>query len=185
MRQLTARVKAALRTPPIRPALLVGIDHPDGLLHYWSGSGPLSYSGNNYLGAGQLGGVRGIQSTSELRIGQTELYMSGVPESEIAGLINQLRNREATVDLVLLDEFGEVIPDPIRKAEIRLDKESVSTDLNGVVTLGLSGQQGLWQLERALSVSWTKEEQQETYPTDTGFDMIPDLADRQVNWTRT
>lgn len=185
MRQLTARVKAALRTKPVRPAVLAYIDHPDGALYYWNGTGTLTYNGNDYLGVGLIGGVRGVQSTSELRISQTELFVSGVPESRIDDLSGQLRNREATIDVVLLDERGDVIPDPIRMATITLDNDAVQVDGNGMVTFAVSGQQGLWQLERALAVSWTKEEQEQTYSGDTGFDMIPDLADRQVTWTLT
>ena len=39
------------------PCLLADIDHPDGMVHVWTGLGTLVYGGNTYLGVGILGRV--------------------------------------------------------------------------------------------------------------------------------
>jgi len=185
VRDLNARTYAAMKGQPVNPAVLVTIDHPTAMLYLWSGTGDLSYGGNTYQGVGLFAGIDGVVSDTTLRIWEVQLFLSGVPSTALDAVETSLRNKACTIDIAFLDERGAVIEDPIRMADPTLDHPVINVDENGMHTLIIKGQLGLWQLERVLAVSWTTEEQQDTYPTDVGFDLIPLLADKEVTWTLT
>jgi len=185
MRALTARTYAAIKGTPVFPVVLVTIDHPTAMLYLWSGTGPLVYGGNTYSGVGLFAGVEGVTSDSNIRIWEVQLFLSGVPADALDAIETSLKNKACTIDIAFMDKERNVLPDLIRMAEPTLDAPIVAVDEGGLHTLVLNGQLGLWQLERILAVSWTTEQQQDVYSTDTGFDMIPELADKEVTWTLT
>lgn len=185
MRSITSKVYAALKSAPVHPVVLVEIDHPDGYLYLWSGTAPLSYGGNTYDGAGLVAGISVAETSSQLRIWDAQMFLSAVPTDELEIIDAAIRNRKASIFIAFLNAEGNVIPDPVPLFEITMDNQAISVGEDGSHTIIINGQLGLWQLERVLSVSWTKEEQDPVYTGDTGFDLIPTLADKEVTWTRT
>ncbi len=187
MRNLSARQKRALRAHPVRFAYLADIDHPDGRVRLWSGAGELPHDGFVWKGIGALGAIQDVQSTSELRILVTDLILTNVPTEDLVTVNTNVRNRKADISYVLLDERRRVIGDSIPIQSINMEYQSAEVGQDGKSTITIHGTVGLVELRRPTKVAWTPEEQKRRFPavTDTGFDDVAALVDREVVWRET
>lgn len=184
MALLTARMREALEAK--RPLiLLVEIDHPDGLVYVWSRQGDLSYDGKVWKGLGILGRISPMGTTANVLIKEVVFNLAGVPAESLAFLSDNIRNRIARVWIGALENKRKVIADPIQIMEARLDYQDFSVEDDKTATVKLHGQVGFWTLERAIDIVWSPEEQKRTYPLDTGLDLIPSLATKEVVWRLT
>lgn len=162
-------------------ALIAQIEHPDGTLYAWTGVGTLSYNGQDYVGAGRLGQVSPVRSTSDLAIQEITFSMSGVNATDVARLSSSVRNGQAQVWLVALDG-GRVVADPYQVIDAIEDFQTLEVGDDGSVSLNIVARNGFYTLERALQESWTAEDQKQLYPTDSGLDMIASLVNQDVQW---
>ncbi len=184
MRQLTAEMKAALKSRSLRYALFVQIDHPNGMARLWTGVGTIQWAGETWRGIGTIGGVSGVEASGQITIQTVELVLSGVSRSEIASFLEgEIKGREAKIWWAALSEQSTVVPDPVLLSVLSLDTRTYAIADDGSVTLKLTGQLGLWQLERPLAWAWSSEQQKLLYPDDTGFDLIPGLINQKLAWT--
>lgn len=181
---LTARMQQAIKEG--RPLyLLAAIDHPDGFVYLWSGTGDLVWDGNTYVGRGALGSLGQIEESSELEIGQRVMTLKGVDPEATQFLAANVRNRTATFWLACLDRQGKVIRDPYLLEEVLMDGQSLPVDEQGRVSVQITAYSGFWNLERAQDIAWSTEEAKLDYPDETGFDMIPSLVNKETKWTLT
>lgn len=184
MRQLTAELKASLKSRSLCFALLVQVDHPAGMARLWTGVGPLQWSDETWRGIGTIGGVSGVESSGQISIQSVDLTLSGVSREAIAEFLDgEIKGRVARIWWAAISDQGTVIPDPILCAVMSLDTRTYSIADDGGITLKISGQLGLWQLEKPLAWAWSSEQQKLTYPDDTGFDDIPGLINQKLAWT--
>lgn len=184
---LTARMKEHVLAG--RPLYLAAeIDHPDGLVYIWAGTGDLTYDGHLWKGRGALGEILPVESKTELSINDVRLVLAGV-SAQAAELLEDMdvRNRVATAWLFGLDRSHHVIADPFLLGEMRMDTMNIESTDQGAVGLVISAHMGLWTLERAQNLAWTAEQQKEDFPatTDTGFDLIPGLESKEILWRLT
>lgn len=165
--------------------LLADIDHPDGMVHVWSGIGTLVYNNISYTGIGILGRVTPIGSTMESVISDFKIELRGVPQTAAQFLNRDVRNRPADIWYGALDKQGKVIPEPYLVCNGIMDYQELQVAEDGSATISITVIGGLWTLDTALNQAWTTEEQIKIYPGDTGLDSLPALVNKQVNWTRT
>lgn len=186
MRALTADQVEALRTPPIRPATLVDIDHPKLRIRAWSGTGDLDWNGVVFKGLGLVAGVSAVRSTQEIRIQRVRYMIRALPK-DVQDLINvNVRNRQALQWLALLDDnhrIGRAQPIPVNDS--RLDRQVFSLDGAGRADLSIEAINGIRKLEIASSLRWTPEDQKVDHPSDIGLDRVYLYQNREVTWTRT
>lgn len=184
---MTSRMQAALRAR--RPLLLMAaIDHPDGMVYVHTGIGTISYNGQNWIGVGIFGEVGPVVISTETVIQEVTFTLSGVEdEDESLQFLNaNVRNRLATVWLACLDEAGQVVRDPFQIMEAQMDYQTFdANEESGEVTIQIVARAGFYTLERAIDESWSPEDQKARYPADTGLDLVPGLADKDIIWTRT
>lgn len=166
-------------------ALLAEIDHPDGLVHYWTGLGTLEYNGDSFTGIGKLGGVTPVNYSSDVSIQELSFILTGVPPDVATWISAEIRNRSALVWLATLDTSGRVIADPLQIVDAILDYQTLQVDENGSGTLTLKARSGFYTLERAIDEVYSSEDQRRRYPNDSGCDMISDLQQQDVIWTPT
>lgn len=187
MRDLTARQKAALRTTGNTVATLVAMDLPDGTLYAWSGTGILDHGGHEWLGAGLVAGVTGVQSSTEPSVSNIGFVLTGVPSDALQVATEDLKGYTATCYHAIMTPDRRVIDDALVGDIADLNyQESQGTD-DGTFTTVVMGQSGFWQLENASNRLWTPEQARADYPdgSDTGFDLLAELEDYEVTWTRT
>ena len=178
---ITARMRAALEAG--RPlALIAEIDHPDGVVRVWSRTGTLTWGGHEWAGLGILGRIAPIGTSKALAINEVSFQLAGVPQKALEFLGANIRNRIATVWLAAIGPRRKVVPEPFQVMEARLDYQTYAVDDNGLASIALNGQVGLWTLERALDLVWSREEIIKTYPDESGLDLIPALAQKDIIW---
>lgn len=178
----SARMRQALRAgSPL--VLLAEIDHPDGLVNVWSGIGSLTYDSKTWIGLGRLGQVTGAESSTEVAIGQFGLELRGIPAEAAGWLGDNVRNRVAQVWLGCLERPRAIVADPELILDGLLDLQILRAQEDGLVTLRLEGQRGIWNLGRGQAVAWSPEEQIKTYAGDTGLDLIYSLVNKDIRWT--
>lgn len=183
-RPLTSRMAEAIRRR--RPlALLAEIEHPDGTARFWTGVGPLFWSGYTWTGSGTLGQVTPIRHTSDLTIQEINFVMAGVDPAVVATLADDVRNRVGKVWLACLGDGNAVIKDPYRIVDAELDYQSFAAAEDGTVSISITARTGFYTLERALDEAWTTEEQKLLYPNDSGLDLIPSLQNQDIQWKPT
>lgn len=181
---LTYRMAQALRAR--RPlALLAAIGHPAGTARFWTGIGPLQWGGYSWTGSGALGSIAPIKHTSAIAIQEINFAMSGVDPQVVAGLSDSVRNLGGQVWLACMGSNHAVVPDPYQIVDAVLDYQSLSAAADGTVSISITARTGFYTLERAIDEAWTTEEQKLTYPTDSGFDLIPSLQNQDIQWTPT
>lgn len=188
-RAITFETRQALAARVVRPAWLIEIEWPEPAqtINLWTGVGSLAWDGKTWIGFGLVGGLTGIGKTDvETQIQQVTFTLSGVNPADLGTIENvSIKGSEATVWMALLTPDRRVIPNPLQMAIIDLDTLTDRIQQDGTATIVLTGQTGFWTLRQPLAKYWTTEEQQATYPDDTGFDLIPGLVNKQIAWTRT
>jgi hypothetical protein len=166
-------------------ALLAEIDHPSGIARFWTGLGLLNWNGFVWTGAGTLASVAPISHSSDLTIQEINFGMSGVDPSIVAGLGDNVRNLSGKVWLACLGYGNAVISDPFQIVDSLLDYQSFSAQADGSVAISITARTGFYTLARSLDEAWTTEEQQLTYPLDSGLDLISGLQAQTIQWTQT
>ena len=187
MKTVSIAVEAALLSKAVRYAFLAEIDTADGLTHFWSGVGTLSYNSYSWLGLGLLGRISGMGETAEIRVAETSYELSGVDPAnpELAKFLEQpVRGYLAKCWLAFMDENWAVIPDPIQIDETILDTASTRDGEDGTTTLVLTGHSAIFDFRQRRARSISHEEHLKDYPASTGFSRMPtEVADKTVIWT--
>lgn len=166
-------------------AFLVDVDHPDGPGYFWSGLGALEYDGKTYTGAGLLGGIELSRKSTDLRIDEIKLFLSGLPSDapELVSLSEDVRNREASIRMVAISDRGKVMGSMLL-AECLLDVQKTMISDTGDARLEVTGQTGFWTLERSTDTAYSREDAIRVYPNETGFDFIPILRNKDTKWSQ-
>lgn len=188
MKSVSIAVEAALLSKSMRYGFLAEIETADGLTYFWSGPGTLSYDGQSWIGLGALGRISGMGETAEVRTTETRYELSGISNNTALSsfLEEPVRGLLAKAWFAVMDDQGQVIPDPIQIDETLLDTATVATAEDLISTLILVGTSAIFDFRRPKTLGITNEQQELDYPGDTGFDRVPtEVADKQISWTDT
>lgn len=183
-RPLTARMAAAMKAGRPRVAL-AEIDHPTGAFYGWTGVGDKIWNGVTYTGIGTLGRVTPIQSTNDLAVQDITFELSGVDADALALIEGSVKNGVGRLYLACLDDYENIIADPYLLIDSELDVQDFEAGNDGTCTIKITGHNGFWQLERQLNEVWSTENQKQTYPNDTGLDLLASLENQDIAWTVT
>lgn len=183
-RSITAAALNAIDASVVRPAFLVFFDFPSGAVYAWTGQGTLSHGGNDYLGMGSLLGFGSIAETADTTANGLEVTLSGIDSNLLSDVINdEYQGAAAQVDLALLDEDLNVIPDPINEFKGLLDKATVrDTGKTSVISLQIESR--LVDILRPRQWRYTDADQQLLHPGagDKAFEFVPKIQNVNIQW---
>lgn len=176
----------------VRRAALISRALPDDDLQRVSSRGflyPAREETDVWTGAGVLGSITTAARTTELRIDEVRLSLSGVDPHDLAEVSVEIRNRPAWTWLAIIGPDRKVIGEPLLLDEILLDYAIEGLADNGTSVITLIGQAGFWTLERATESAWSREEAVLKWGTDsagnpveTGYDYITSLKIKDTSW---
>jgi hypothetical protein len=180
---LDLKFTQALKRRTASLCILCEVDHPDGVVRLWSGIGALQYGGHTWAGAGVLGSITTAARTSELRVDEVRLSLSGVNAHDLAEVSMEIRNRIAKTWLAAVAPGNQVVG-VLLLDEILLDYATESIAENGQAVITLIGQAGFWTLERSTETVWSPQEAALRWGegVETGFDYIPSLRMKDTTW---
>lgn len=182
-RDLTSEVLAAL-APGSRPreALFLQGDFASGILRLWTGLGPIDWDGHTWAGAGDLVAISPIEETNTVTASGVTVSLSGVGTDQVALAIDEARQgAPGHIWLALLDDAGQIIPNPIYLFGGQLDVPQID-DTGDTCRISITYESQLIDLQRPRVRRYTHEDQQITHPGDRGFEFVTTIQTREVQW---
>ena len=149
------------------------------VIRLWTGTGTLSYEGNDWVGSGELLTVSAIEETSEIAVRGATLKLSGIP-SEILSLAlsEPYQGRECNIYFGTFDAGTPTLVQIFTGYMDLMDIEENAETCN----IELSAENRLIDLERARVARFTSGYQKSVYPGDLGLDFVESLQDRPISW---
>ena len=186
IRALTSGMQTAIAAGTVRPVIFFeGIfdsGGSDSYLRLWTGLGTIAWSGHNWIGAGELMGIGNIDETTDLSAVGFTITLNGMPSVDIGLALNDIRQgRAGKLWLGCFDASGNLIADPYPLRRGRLDY-SVVDESGDTCTVRIQYEDRLIDQERPRECRYTSADQQIDYPADLGFEFVPNLQDKQIQW---
>ena len=185
-RNITTAFNNAIKSDVIRPILAVELEISDGTLRFWNGYGNLTMTAGGssklFLGTGDLLNISSIEETSTLKMNGITISLGGIKSSLISSILSaQYTNRLGTVYMGLFDNNKNVIADVYTLFQGKMDVANIQEGPEtSVIQINIESR--LVQFELPLNRMYTLEDQQIDFPSDIGFEFIPDLQDKEIIW---
>jgi hypothetical protein len=182
-RALDADLEAQIDADSLAPIQLVeiGTSDPDNPVRAWSGLGDLIWNGATYIGTGIYGKVSAIEETNELKAGGVVFELSGVPSELLAVSLSSMRwGRSAKVWFAALDG-NRMVGEPYQMFAGLTDVPEIVDD-GSTVTIRITAENRLIDLERPRERRYTPEDQKITDASDLGFSFVAGLQDWNGVW---
>jgi hypothetical protein len=205
-RPISVTFDQVLNQSAVVPYILVEMLFDSGPIRLWTGLNDLVFNGNTYTGAGTLLSLSSVEETAEISAKGISVSLSGLDSSIISlALAEQYQNRRAniyfgvigTTNYILLQDGSYLIDfnnDKFVQNDTSLNEfvtqfsglidQMTINDTGEVITVSVSIESRLIDLERARVWRYTSEDQKRVYPTDKGFDFVNDLKTKTLNWGR-
>ena len=185
-RNITSAFNTAITNTVVRPIFAVELDLSTGILRFWNGLGDITMtaggSSQTFTGLGDLMSISAIEESTSVKANNVSMSLSGIKSSLISSALGaNYTNRNASVYIGLFDTSKNVIADVYTIFKGKMDVMQISEDGDtSVVTLKCENR--LITLDRANERRYTLEDQKIDFPSDLGFEFIPDLQDKQIVW---
>lgn len=168
----------------------IEMDFPSGVVRLHNRTGTIRWGSESpipsWLGVGKLGTIEMVQEDAELRPNSVRLSLSGVDAALVtAAMTEAYHGREVAIyDGFLNVDTLALVANPEVRFRGVMDYMTVDLGTNvGTITLTCESELARWQRERSLL--YTHESQQLLYIGDRGFDMVPTVQSRTVDWSQT
>lgn len=179
-RSLAAGFASALQGSAIQPIILVELKFDSGAVRLWSGIGNITYGGFSYIGAGTLLAISSMEDTADIAAKGITISLSGInPQALSIALTEKYQNRTANIYFSL----SGMVSDAVQVFSGLIDQMSIN-DTGETLTISVSIESRLIDLERPRIWRYTSEDQKRVYPADKGFDFVNDLQNKQIIWGR-
>jgi len=185
-RNITSAFNTAITSQVVRPFLAVELEFSTGTLRFWNGYGDISLTAgggtNTYTGLGDLMGVSAITETDQVQAIGASLQLNGIKSSLIsAALSANYTNRNASIYLGLFDSSKSVVADVYTLFKGKMDIMKIDEGAESAsITLNLENR--LIKKKKKNERRFTHEDQQNRFSGDLGFDLVPDLQDKEIIW---
>ncbi len=180
-RSLTTAFQNQLSASTLEPFFAVKLNFDSGAVRLWTGYGDITVASETYTGGGQLLNISPVEETVEVAARGVTLSLNGVDSSLVSiALTENYQTRSAKVYLGFLSS-GSVVSDPYLAFDGRMDVLSID-DSGETASLTMTVENRLIDLERARERRYTSDDQKLRHPTDTGFDFVASLQEKEIAW---
>jgi hypothetical protein len=178
-RTLPAGMISTLSGDTITIFYAVELMFDSGAFRMWTGYGDKTINGETYVGGGTLLNIEGITEVADLTASGITLSLVGIPATMLSlALTEPYQGREARV------YFGvEGVTDALEVFSGLMDVMTIEHSGESV-RVSLSVESKLVTLQRPNVRRYTSANHKLRYPTDTFFDYVTDLQDKEVVWGR-
>ena len=151
----------------------------------WSGDYDLSIGGATYLGVGNLLSISNIEDTMELKSSGLSVAMAGMDATVLnLALTENYQNRFITVYLGYLSGGTDTVVGTMTLFKGRMQSMAINDDPNGS-TITIDAENRLIDLSRPSNLRYTKESQKFINATDSCFNRVASLQDKEIIWGRS
>lgn len=182
-RDLSSGVLAEVNATELQPFLLFEGVFASGTVRAWSGIGDLSWDNQTWIGTGNLLQISSVQENAETVASGATVTLSGVPTELISLALGSVRQgRSGQIYLGFLSG-GDVVADPVLVFEGKLDVPIIEED-GDTATIAIAYESRLIDLQKPRESRYTNEDHQRVFPNDLGFEFVPSLQEKTINWGR-
>jgi hypothetical protein len=182
-KNISAALVNALAADGAQPFYAVEMLFDSAAIRLWTGIGTRTIDGQTYTGSGTLLGISDLEESANLSANGATVTLSGISASIISlALIEPYQGRrarilmgEATLDSSTTN-FAEVFSGYMDVMNITHSADSVRVQL--------TIESKLIALQRANVRRYTSENHKLRHPTDTFFDWVVSLQDKEIAWGR-
>lgn len=170
----------------VRAAALFEFNFASSTQRFWDGLRWKTFDGDDYLGAGELISVSGLQQARGLEASPATFTLSGVDTtlmSYAADSAAEVTNRRCAVSLHFMTEAGVPLDSKVAIWVGRMDTMTFTADVDSQ-RISLSAESLFSKRKRAPHGYQTDADQQVRYPGDTGFEFMGALRYKTTKWLR-
>jgi len=179
-RTVPAAILTALAQETVEPFYAVEMNFDAGAVRLWTGYGDRTIGGQTYTGSGNLLNISGIEEAADLSAKGITLSLSGIDTSIVSlALQEPYQGRTARV---LFGVAG--VSDYVEVFRGIMDVMTIQED-GSTATIELTVESKLVTLQRPNVRRYTSESHKLRYPSDTFFDFVEQLQDKEVAWGRS
>lgn len=181
-RDITTAFENEINAAHLRPAVFVKGEFDSGDINLWSGVGNITYSGDTYLGAGQLLNFNPVKETQKIQANGVEFTLNGCVDSLVSIAMNEeYQWRPISTWLGVLDDDFQIIANPYKIFAGKMDIiEIVDTGENSAITV--KAESNLIDLKDTKERRYTHEDQIAEFTGDLGLEFMPTNADVEITW---
>jgi hypothetical protein len=182
MRTLSAPNQAVLDDAYLIPVSFVDLTFDDGVLRMHTDLGSITWGGNAYTGAGDLGSIDPIEERNDLSPSGTILRISGLDQAILTEALTQnYYDRRVKIYLGFRDIVtGSLVDDPMQIFSGKMDQMAI---LSGMApTIGLAVESDLIEFDRARMQVYSDAELQRVSPGALGFKWLTAMIDAKIQW---
>jgi len=181
VKTLTTNNSNVLNDDVLRPVYFLKIEFPSSTVYLNSSDRNITFSGNSYLGAGQIGTLSDIEETSELQANGIKFTLTGIPTTHLSvALTSEYQGSPATQFLGFLNSNYTLVDDPFIIFVGKVDTMAIS--LSDTATIELDIENRLVDWERPRISRFTNEEQQNLFSGDKGLEFVDSVAEKELFW---
>lgn len=180
-------IKAKLAGAVVSSGYLVHIDLLTAPIRLWDGVGTITAGGYEWLGAGGLGSISGLEQAIGGRAPETTFGFSGVDDALrdafVANFRTEAKGRRIRVALqFLLDEGCKAVGSPYTLATLIMKRPTISLNEDGTADITASAE-SLYALQNPSQKSlYTDRDQQTRFPGDKGLEFVSTLQNKVLTW---
>jgi hypothetical protein len=181
-RDISTPMVAPLLSNAIRPIFMAAITFATSTIYAWSGVGNLIYGGNTYTGVGNFGKFSPIVEGTDVQAYGATISLSAIDPLLFTSCQTEIQQgAPVTISFGLLDAGGSIIgvPYPLFVGTVDQPKFRVGTQ---EMTITLSLESKLANLQRANQRRYTDADQRLYYPGDSFCGFVSQLADQALLW---
>lgn len=186
-RNLAAAVETASKAERTSWVYLVELDFSSGFVRVTDAPFDIIHQGNTFLGIGDFGSVSSVEETSEGRVNQVTLTLTGVKTSMASiALNNDWRWRRGTIWKAFLDDQNAVIGTPHLRFQGWMDQMPVTIGKDtSTINLTLTSRVANWENAHD-NPRFDDADHQSRRPGDKFFEFMPEIArGKEVFWGQT
>lgn len=179
-RGITSEQIAAVTAENVRRVFALAMEFDSGTSRIVTAPHDILIDENTFTG-GKLVEISPIEETVELSASTMTGTLSGIPTDAISiALTEAYQGRQATLWMVLMDQYWQQSIDPIVIFQGRMDQMEIELGDTARVTLTMSNRLVDWERPRVLRYS--HEEQLQRHPGDVGLQYAAAMETKEVTW---
>ena len=154
----------------------------DTPVYVHSGSGTLTYDGNDYLGVGTLGEISGMEESEDLAPVMVQFGLSGIDTT----FFTEVFDAGNYGDVITVyhgyrnSDTGLLIDDPTLVGRFYFEHATLRKGATNVAII--TAQHELARLDDKPGAKFTDEGQRAVYSTDVGYQFVADVGTKDLIW---
>lgn len=179
-RSLTGAMATALAGSNLTPVMFVALTFDSGVVRVTNLGFDLAWNGFTWLGAGYVSSIDAVIEAEEVRANGLGFTLTGIPPALIAtALGEQYQGRAANIWLGAVSG-GALVASPVLVFGGTMDNMQVA--LGSTASIRVNAENRLADFERPRVRRWNHEDHIAVYPASRGFEFVPQMVEKTLNW---